>query len=176
MSNTLPESVDAWRMVSSRRIFEGRLQLGTMPRLKTYLADAAGECEYAVEFGRDELGPAFLDLSIKARLPLMCQRTLERFELPVTLHQRLGLIRDEREDAALPEGYEPVLVPQDGAFRLADAIEDELILAVPVVPMSDSGLLPGDVVWQDVEVDAEPDEETTQVSPFAVLAGLKKQD
>ncbi len=176
MSNALPESVDAWRMVSARRIFAGRLRLDAMPRLKTYLVDAAGECEYEAEFGRDELGLAFLDVNVKARLPLVCQRTLERFELPVALRQRLGLIRDESEDAALPEGYEPVLVPQDGALRLADAIEDELILAVPVVPMSDSGLLPGDVVWQDADAGAEAPGEDAQDNPFAVLAGLKKKD
>ncbi len=174
MSNALPESIDAWRMVSARRIFTGRLALEAMPRLEAYLAEAVGECEYEAEFGRDDLGLAFLDIDVKAKLPLICQRTLERFDLPVTVHQRLGLIRDEREDAALPEGYEPVLLPPDGALRLADAIEDELILAVPVVPMSDGGLLPGDVVWQDV--DAEAPDEDEKVNPFAALAGLKKKD
>lgn len=145
-----------------------------MPRLKAYLADAAGECDYEAEFGRDDLGLAFLDINVKARLPLVCQRTLERFELPVALHQRLGLIRDEREEAALPEGYEPVLVPPEGALRLADAIEDELILAVPVVPMSDEGSLPGGVAWQDAEAEAPVENE--KANPFAVLAGLKKKD
>lgn len=174
MSNALPESIDAWRMVSARRIFTGRLALEAMPRLKAYLAEAAGECEYEAEFGRDDLGLAFLDIDVKAKLPLICQRTLERFDLPVVVHQRLGLIRDEREDAALPEGYEPVLLPSDGALRLADAIEDELILAVPVVPMSDAGLLSDDVVWQDV--DAEASDEDEKVNPFAALAGLKKKD
>src|SRR5690606_14247247 len=126
-----------------------------MPRLVTYLADAAGECDYEAEFGLDELGLAFLDVKVKARLPLLCQRTLERFELPVMLHQRLGLIRDEHDDAALPEAYEPVLVPPDGALCLADTIEDELILAVPVVPMSDNGLLADDVVWQEGDAEAD---------------------
>jgi uncharacterized protein len=174
MSSALPELIDAWRMVSARRIFAGRLRLDAMPRLSSCLVDALGECEFEVEFGRDEIGTAFLDVNVDARLPLVCQRTLVRFELPVKIRQRLGLIRDEHEDAALPEGYEPVLVPQDGALRLVDAIEDELILAVPVVPMSSDGLAPDGVVWQDLEVEVPDDEK--QVNPFAALAGLKKQD
>ena len=171
MSNGLPESVDAWRTVTARRIFQGRIGLDTMPRLAESLADTAGECEYWIGFDRDELGVAFLELRAEATLPLVCQRTLNRFELPVTIGQRLGLIRDEREEAALPEGYEPVLVPADGALRLADMIEDELILAVPVVPLSEHGLLVDDMVWQEADTGAAG--ETAAASPFAVLARLK---
>lgn len=161
-------------MVAAKRIFHGRVGLEVMPRLADSLADAAGDCEYWIGFERDELGVAFLELRADAQLPLICQRTLERFEFPVALRQRLGLIRDEREEAALPEGYEPVLVPADGALRLIDTIEDELILAVPVVPLSDRGLLSGGAVWQ--EADADVSDDAPLPNPFAVLAGLKAAD
>ena len=59
---------------------------------------------------------------------------LKRFLQPVQLVQRLGLIREEADEAGLPEGYEPLLVPDDGMLRPAELVEDELILAVPVVP------------------------------------------
>ena len=71
MSSVLPELVDAWRMVSARRIFESRVRLNAMPRLATYLADAEGECDYTFEFGRDALGIAFLDVQASASLPLI---------------------------------------------------------------------------------------------------------
>lgn len=174
MSSALPEAVDAWRMVSARRIFEGRIRLDSMPRLAMYLADAEGECEYLLEFDRDASGVAFLQVRAEARLPLVCQRTLERFELPVSIHQRLGLIRSEAEEAGLPEGVEPMLVPQDGTLRPADAIEDELILAVPVVPLSQSGATEDGVVWQDVDGPQVPSQDSVQASPFAALADWKK--
>lgn len=170
----LPESVDVMRMVTARRIFAGRLALSTMARLAASLADTVGEVEYEVEFDRDEQAQAYLQLKVDARLPLICQRTLERFELPVHIRQRLGVIRREQDEAGLPEGYEPMLLPADGGLRIADAIEDELILAVPVVPMSDKGLLPQDVVWQDAEPEMEQLPEST--SPFAVLGRLKQKD
>ncbi len=174
MSSALPEAVDAWRMVSGRRIFEGRIRLDSMRRLATYLADAEGECEYLLEFDRDVTGVACLEVRASARLPLVCQRTLERFELPVAIHQRLGLIRSEAEEAGLPPGYEAMLVAQDGMLRLADAIEDELILAVPVVPLSEGDVPEDGIVWQDPEGAQEATGDEVQASPFAALAHWKK--
>ena len=57
-------------------------------------------------------------------------------------------IEDESEEAALPPGYEPLLIA-DGQVNLADVIEDELILALPVVPLK-----PGEPLeWHDEGVD-----------------------
>ena len=89
---------------------------------------------FTLEFDRDALQVPYVELRIDAALPLECQRTLQRFLQPVQLVQRLGLIRDEADEAGLPEGYEPLLLPDDGMLRPAELVEDELILAVPVVP------------------------------------------
>ena len=164
----VPESLDAWRMVAARRRFEGRLPLSAMARLGGCLADAEGECSFVLEFGQDALQVPFIELTIEAGLPLECQSSLQRFLLPVQLVQRLGLIRDEADEAALPPGYESLLVPEDGQLRPADLVEDELVLAVPVVPVA-----PGS---EPVERDFAPTaEETAQASPFAALAGLKRK-
>ena len=170
MSVALPESVDAWRMVASGRIFQGRVPLARLLRLQPSLADDAGECIYRVEFGRDEFGVAFCDIQAEAALPLICQRTLDRFELPVQVSQRLGLLRDEREEAGLPPGYEPVLLPEDGRLDAAELIEDELILAIPVVPVK-PGSEAVDAHWVDAGAEEEPEE--ARPNPFAALSALK---
>jgi uncharacterized protein len=168
MSVALPDVIDAWRMVAARRVFEGRLALATMSRLGESLADDTGECRYQVEFGRDEFGTAFVELKAEAALPLVCQRTLERFEWPVRIDQRLGLIRDEREEAALPPGYEPLLLPEDARLHPAELIEDELILAVPVVPVK-----PGtEAIEAHWEASAE-EMQDERPNPFAALSALK---
>lgn len=173
MSNGLPESVDAWRMVAAGRVFEGRIGLDAMTRLAGGLGDVAGDCRYVLGFGRDPSGMAVLELQLDASLPLICQRTLERFELPVTIHQCLGLIRNEREEAGLPAECEPVLVPADGSLSLLDVIEDELILALPLVPMSERGLHEDGSVWQDEAADMADE---AKPKPFAALAGLKSRN
>ena len=110
----------------------------------------------------------FAELRIEAELPLECQSSLQRFLLPVQLVQRLGLIRDEADEAALPPEYEALLVEADGMLKPAELVEDELILALPVVPVSPDA--------EAVERDFAPTaEETAQASPFAALAGLKRK-
>lgn len=156
-------------MVSSHRRFDGSLPLAVMGRLRSSLHDTHGKCRFTLEFGRDALKIAYLQLTLEATLPLQCQRTLERFELPVRIEQRLGLVRNEAQEAALPEDYEPVLVEDDGALHPLELIEDELILALPVVPLRpDSDAV--DIVWP---VQA-PEMEDAPPNPFAALVTLKQ--
>ena len=177
MSGALPELVDAWRMVASGRIFEGRLPLTSMKRLVDSLADADGDVVFALEFGKDTFGIGFIDMRVDTRLPLICQRSLERFEYPVRIEQRLGLIASERDEAGLPEGYEPVLLDESADISMAALIEDELILALPLVPLKD-GLDGSDddappQTWSTGEPEEEPEVEEVK-NPFASLASLKQ--
>ena len=164
----VPEAVDAWRMVAARREFEGRIPLATMVRLRDSLLQPEGDARYVLAFGIDALKVPFAELRIEAELPLECQSSLQRFLLPVQLVQRLGLIRDEADEAALPPDYEALLVEADGMLKPAELVEDELILALPVVPVSPDA----EVVARDFTPTAE---ETAQANPFAALAGLKKK-
>ena len=116
--------------------------------------------------GRDALDVPFVALRIEAALPLLCQRSLETFTFPVELEQMLGLIREESDEAALPPGHEPYLLPQDARIVPAELVEDELILAVPVVPAA-----PG---TEAMEREWRPaGEEAGAGNPFAALASLK---
>ena len=163
--SALPETVDAWRMVAARRSFEGSIPFREMPRLSESLASTDGSVRYVIEFGRDEMQVAYVGVKLDARLPLTCQRTLEAYDEVVSLDERLGLIANESDEAALPSGYEPLLT-ETGEINLADVVEDELILALPVVPMK-PGLEEKDTVFTA----APPGDAGT---PFAALAKLKK--
>lgn len=167
MSADVPEMLDAWRMVAARRSFEGRLPLSSLARLRDSLVDAEGEVRFSLEFDRDALQVPYVELRIAAQLPLECQRSLQRFLYPVDMVQRLGLIREEADEAALPQGYEALLVDAGGELRPAQLVEDELILAVPVIPV-----MPG---TEAMERDWPAREaEQAQAGPFAALAALKR--
>ncbi|MFT3762786.1 MAG: YceD family protein [Pseudoxanthomonas sp.] len=166
------QAVDAWRAVAGRRRFEGRTPLAAFRRLDGLLTDAQGEVAWSLQFDRDALQVACAELRVEAELPLECQRSLRRFLLPVRVVQRLGLLRagsgsEEADEAALPPDYEALLVPPDGHLRLLDIVEDELVLAVPPVPVE-----PGS---EAVERDWPAQEaELAKANPFAALASLKK--
>lgn len=154
-------------MVAAQRVFEGSLPLAKFTRLVGVLADSEGACRYRLAFGRTDTGNDVVDIELDTQLPLICQRSLERFLFPVTLRQRLGLIRSEAQESALPEGVEAVLVPEDGQMPPAELIEDELILAVPVVaidPRSEP---------LESEPEAQPATVEEKPNPFAALAALK---
>jgi uncharacterized protein len=166
---SVPETLDAWRQVAARRGYEGRVPLASLERLADLLAEPEGEVAFALDFDRDSLGVAYVGLTATAELPLLCQRTLERFLLPVRIEQRMGLIRDEAEEAGLPPGYEPLLLDDSGELRTLDLVEDELILAVPVVPV-----MPGTEAVEREWADG-ASAEAERPNPFAALASLKKR-
>lgn len=158
-------------MVSARRSFQGTLPVAGFDRLGEVLADSRGKVDYTLDFGRDEFGTAYLAVHARASLTLLCQRTLEPFVLPVLLDTRLGLISDDSEEAALPPGYEPLLVVDD-RIHPAAVMEDELLLAVPLVPVSPQSEWPDEgKVAQAPDAPVEP----KQDNPFAVLRELKRK-
>lgn len=157
-------------MVSARRSFEGTLPIETLSRLCEMLAGTDGLLQYELDFGRDELGISYVDVHVRASLVLTCQRTLEPFTLPVAVDTRLGLIRRERDEAGLPPDCEPLLVAEDGRLNPADVIEDELLLALPLVPVNPDSSLPDDLKGHEPDAAGEGRSE----SPFAVLRELKK--
>jgi len=133
------------------------------------LAGTAGEVGYALDFGCDEQRVCYVDVRADAALQVTCQRSLQPFALPVAVSTRLGMIRHEHEEAGLPPNYEPLLVPSDGLIRPADLIEDELLLAMPLVAINpDSSLQP--------VVDDGPATDCAEESPFAALRGLRKSN
>jgi uncharacterized protein len=172
MSAEVPETLDAWRMVTARRSFNGRLPLAEMARLRDLLADTEGEARFSLEFDQDILQLPFAELRVDVELPLVCQRSLQRFLHPVTLTQRYALVRagdadDEEVEASLLSDYEVLQLADDGLLRPAALVEDELILAVPLVPVQ-----PGsESVERDWPV---TQEEEVRTNPFAALAALKK--
>lgn len=168
MSADLPVSVDAWRAVAGRRVFEGKVPLAAFSRLRETLASAEGACVCRLSFDRDAFGVAVVELEADAELTLICQRSLEPFLFPVSIRQRLGLVRDEKEELGLPGEVEPVLIGADGELKPLELVEDELILAIPVVPMGPESLIASlPIAVDDDEVD-EPKQ-----NPFAALAALK---
>lgn len=158
-------------MVAGRRSFEGVLPVAELPRLVEALADDRGDVTYRLDFEQDELGGPQLHVVLSAGLTLECQRTLESFVYPTRVDTRLGLLADEQDADALPGECEPLLL-EGGALSPRRVIEDELLLALPLVPVK-----PGSEIMQgewttpgDPPQDAERDEPTTR--PFADLRKL----
>jgi len=158
-------------MITARRSFEGTLPIASLKRLCEALAGSEGEVSFELHFGRDELDTSYIHVRAQASLELTCQRTLDPFMLPVVVDTRLGLIRSEREEAGLPPDCEPLLVAENGRLDPSSVIEDELLLALPLVPVNPDSSLPDEVTGSHPADAAEVEQKE---NPFAILRELKK--
>lgn len=132
-TSSLPGRVDPWRLAAERGRLDGALPVAALSRLAAASHRASGLASAALSAGIDANGVRFIEGVVRAEVELVCQRCLEPFRWPLEAAVRLGLARDEAEAGRLQEPYEPLLVPE-GVVRVADLIEDELLLALPQIP------------------------------------------
>ncbi|HEX9802021.1 MAG TPA: YceD family protein [Gammaproteobacteria bacterium] len=161
-------------MADTRRLLEGRIALAEMVRLGESLQDSAGEVTVSLEFGIDNEGIRFMRGRIQAEVSLECQRCLETLRFPIDGEFSLAMVRSTVEAEALPSHYEPLLVEGEPLF-LRDIIEDELLLALPIVPMHEPDDCPVGTAAEQAAGGMRKDNGTAEkANPFAVLANLKK--
>lgn len=172
MAAGLPEFIDPLSLAESGRRLRGTLRVRDMSRLKASLhsPDGDGEVEVDLRAGIDEQGVRFLRGSIRGVLSVTCQRCLEAMELPVDSRVALGLVTNHAQTDRLPEPYEG-LVLETRQISLIGIVEDELLLALPIVAMHAEPACQAEAR----PMDAGPDDgRGGSANPFAVLARLKK--
>lgn len=175
----LPVEFHPLRLADSGRVLRGELPLSTMRRLGENLLESSGAAEVELHVGRDGNGRAVITGSIRATLPLLCERCLERLDLAVVLDVALAVVESEQEALQLPESLDPLVVDAD-PVRLGDLVEDELILGLPVVAKHPEGeacqpavrVFPGnDAPGRETS----PPGDRRQANPFSSLARLKSR-
>lgn len=158
-------TVDAFRFAETGAVLEGELTVSDLPRLAETSAGPLQSFAAKVAGVRSPRGKAGLEVWLRGRITVQCQRCLKALELPLDLHAGFELERTEAQaDAAgLDEDdFWDALVGSD-RFDLRQLCEDELLLAVPYAPMHETCEAAG------------PKQAGERVSPFAALAQLKKQ-
>jgi uncharacterized protein len=165
----LPVHIDPIRMADTRRLFQGEVTLAEMPRLVEALQDDDGKVSVSLEFGTDEEGIRFMRGQVQAEVTLICQRCLEPMRHQVDNDFALGLVRSETEAEELPSHYEPLLLDGKPLF-LRDVIEDEMLLALPIVPRHPAQECEAQLESGETEAEQDGGERD---NPFASLAELK---
>lgn len=150
---------------------KGTVSAARMTRLSALLEAPAGEVQVDLSFDRDEQGISAMHGHYRVEVALMCQRCLEQVVLELDAECDVGFVASDEAAKNLPRHYEPVIL-DDEALDLHELIEDELLLALPVVPMHPMGTCQHPQGYQPG--DAEPEEEAEKPNPFSVLAKLKR--
>lgn len=110
----------------------------------------------------------WLSLQVQAEAEAVCQRCLKPVRLPLRLDLRTRFVRDEDQAATLDAELDEDVLVLSRRFDLREWVEDELLLALPIVPMHEQCPEP-------LPLGSEAEEEPLSAPehPFAALAALR---
>ncbi len=131
-------------------------------RMKTHFEDSPGSEPRQI-----------LELDLKGRLHLICQRCLQDCAVDLDEDRRFVLVSTEVEADEYPmedEEQEPLVASQH--FNLLETIEDEVLLSLPLIPKHPEGFCePHASVFGAEDGDEGPGE---RENPFNILKNMKK--
>jgi uncharacterized protein len=133
MSGASGEYLDLTRASHQSLRWAGNISTTAMPRLAAAVADPGSQVSVGLQTAHDG-GRVTVQGRIQADLKLTCQRCFGNLEFPVTTGFNLAWVRSEQEAMHLPEPYEPLL-SASGRLKVAELVEDELLLALPMVAL-----------------------------------------
>ena len=154
-----------WPLGRMARLVEG---LFDRPRVEDLVTWSAQGVLQPVPGSADQL---WLALQVRTSVQLQCQRCLQPMVHDLVLDRRLRFVHDEEEAARLDEESEDDVLALPARLDLSGLIEDELILALPLVPRHERCTEP--LPQPDEAADAAPDEAP---HPFAALEALRRRD
>jgi len=167
-----PRHLDVAAFTLAGAQLQGSWPLSEMPRLMQDAqqgSNPAADVQWAVQGERKavagEDGRVLLHLRAGAAVQLVCQRCLQPVAVPLQVHTMLRFVRDESMAEKLDEDSEEDVLALSATLDLHELVEDELILALPVVPRHASCPQP-----LPMSAGTEADAATDQ--PFAGLASM----
>ncbi|MBN2872694.1 MAG: DUF177 domain-containing protein [Halothiobacillaceae bacterium] len=170
----LTAPLDVRAACRSEAVEAGDVPLAALPRCRDMAPDG-GQLAYRVRFFESQgVQPLAAEVHIEAVLALECARCRQTVDTPVASASQIRFVFSEDQAEHVETESEPVILGREGRLRLLDLLEDEVLMAVPLMPVHD---------WRCAEIAAgqayesgalaePPDEE--RENPFAALAALKK--
>lgn len=170
MSGDCVLRLDPFKAADQGRRLEFSVPLSSFKRLQGILLENEGEVNCKFVFSRGEGNESWLQFEYCARLTLRCERCLGKVTQLLEDTIRLRLIDSAMELASDDE--ESIEVGESGIY-LPDVIEDELLLALPLIPKHGQyeQCDPESVRWLKTGDGPSTDEQAE--SPFAILRKLK---
>lgn len=130
-------------------------------------ADVAWRVRGGQATSRGSAREYWLQVQGATELSMQCQRCLLPVRVPLEVDQRIVFVHGEAAAAELDAEREEDVLALSRALDLHELIEDELLLALPLVPMHEACPVP-----VSMSGSAAPGPE--DISPFAVLESLKR--
>jgi uncharacterized protein len=161
----LPVHFDPWRLAENSILLEGELAVASMERLLPSLAAPDGMAQVKLRGERRIDGKSLLHIEVRCELVLQCQRCLQPMVWLCESSVSTRLVSSHRVYEVDEEAGETLEVG-DEPLHLLTLVEDELILALPLVPKHEALACPK---WVYTHLESEQKVREGTISPFAVL-------
>ena len=161
-------TIDGFAFCRRGELREGEFRVAELARLAEETTDGSGVLAWSVRGDSDLHGNPKLELSVSGSVNLMCQRCLAPYAFGIDSQSTLILAKDEQSVDALEELLDDDavdVVAGDKAFSIAELIEDEALLEIPVSPRHET--CPDELSLKAMMKDDE------KLSPFSVLKNMK---
>jgi len=136
MPDTPDDPVDAIVLASRAAQLERNYVLTGLPRATAAGALPGTNISVRFSFSR-AVGGIGVDTELSGKAVLTCQRCLKPVEVSLSGDSALVLVGSDAEAEQLPEGREPVVL-EANRLDLTWLAEEEMLLALPLVPLHDA--------------------------------------
>ncbi|MBQ0719958.1 MAG: DUF177 domain-containing protein [Gammaproteobacteria bacterium] len=172
-TSVIPHRVDALKACTQGATYEGIIMPQDLPRLSATVVSVKGEVAAKVHFSRDESNYRVVTGELDVLVSVQCQRCLSALDYDLHAQMDLAIVTTEVQLENLPKECEGWLLDEQGEADLYEAIEEELLLALPIVAYHD----PADCSAQGQYSTGDFEEPVPEKkNPFAVLGSLKLSD
>lgn len=136
-ASPVPLQVDHLKLARENTLLEGFIALDELCRFADLLESREGVLQIGLKFGmvqNKELAESMV-VEVKGRLEaqveLECQKCMQNYVFMMNTSFCIKVIEKEEE---LEESEDIIICPNDHNLAIIDLIEDELILALPMIP------------------------------------------
>ncbi|MGA1562295.1 MAG: YceD family protein [Gammaproteobacteria bacterium] len=175
----MPDHFDPFVMAERGAEFELVQPLTGFSRIHDLLLETSGQVRARLRLEVDRAGVPYIHAHLTADPVLRCERCLQPFTATLETEIEQVLVHGEEDAEGVElQGEEVLVVPDAREFSLHDWLEDELILALPVVAHHPEGECSVQTEWGADEVKRAqiPEEQSGPTrKPFAGLDALMQK-
>lgn len=171
-----PRTLDVRAFCEEAAALDGALPVAQLERLVAGLHQPPGDAQVRWQAQGQAVPVAggvperWLHLQAQAPVVLQCQRCLQPLAQAIEFDRRFRFVADEDEAERLDELIDDDVLVLEPRFDLLALVEDELLLALPLVPRHEPACP------EPLALPSEPDDEpeAERPNPFAALAALRR--
>ena len=170
----LPTLVDPRKLANQGIVLEGHFEEKHLPRLALAVESIESPLAALIKFEVDQVRAKVVNGTFEIAVMVTCQRCLEPVRVKLVADIAAQIIWSEDQIGKVSGDREPWIVG-DKMVDLSAMLEDEVLLALPLVNYHEQGSCTGDTfISQDGPGSNEKDDEVVADNPFNILAQLKK--